>query len=124
MTKLSAEERLWICENVHKDPKYQMTYMVGPINVTVRMDGIDEVVPAIEKLVNQARNSSSLNAKVEIPTPQKQVEVEASHPKAKCLTCGADMVYKTGIGKNGKWEALMCPNADIKNKEEHKPIWL
>jgi hypothetical protein len=121
---LDDGDKLWIVENLPTERAYQMTYMVGPINVTVRLSNKNDVVPAIEEIVKQARDSKVLNAKVEIPTPQKQAEVEASHPKAKCETCGAEMAYKTGIGKKGKWEALMCPNSVKGDRVNHKPVWL
>lgn len=127
---LADDDKLWIIQNLDSyEPKFQMTYMVGPINVTVRLNKIDEVVPAIEKLVGEARGNQSLNAKVEIPSPEKAAEEEASHPKAKCETCGADMKYAEGITKTGKnkgqpFTALFCPNAIKGNYELHKAVWL
>lgn len=43
--------------------------------------------------------------------------------KAKCETCNAEMVEKSGTTNGKKWTALFCPNAK-KGKPGHKPVWL
>ena len=47
---------------------------------------------------------------------------------AKCKTCQAVMVKRSGTIKSGEkagqpWNALMCPNSE-KGKPGHEPVWL
>ena len=90
---LTDGDKLWLEKNMGGgEPKYQMTYMNGPINVTVRLDDKDEVVGAIAELVKQARENTTIVAKIKIPsngtTPDRTVP--ATDAK-KCPKCDNDM---------------------------------
>lgn len=53
----------------------------------------------------------------------KSDDEETTGLKAKCETCGAEMVERSGTTNGKKWTALFCPNAK-KGEPGHKPVWL
>ena len=79
------------------DKPYQITYMKGPLNITLRLDKRENLVPELETTLAEARLSKVLNAKEEVSQPQ------ASKPDVmegqKCDKCGAKMV----LSKKGNY---------------------
>ena len=76
--------------------KYQMTYLKGPINVTVRLDDKDQVVEAVADLVSQARKNIELTQQ----TPYQAKPVKDANEGTVCRTCGAERVLNP---KTNKW---------------------
>lgn len=113
---LTDSDKLWIQKNLNgvNLKFYQMTYMTGPINVTVGLKDKKEVVQAVADLVEEARKNEVLNAVQKIKTPEEM----KPELQAKCKECGEPMVKKEGTTKGKKWAGLFCPD------RQHDPIWL
>lgn len=57
------------------------------------------------------------------PTQAKTQEAKPTGLQAKCKTCGAQMIKRSGVKNDKEWTALFCPNAK-QGVAGHDPIWL
>ena len=69
------------------DKSYQMTYLKGPINVTVRLDEKKDVVKDVAELVKEARDNEDLNPKQVTSTPYQAEPVKDVMEGQTCRKC-------------------------------------
>ncbi|KKK54446.1 hypothetical protein LCGC14_3084680 [marine sediment metagenome] len=78
--------------------KYQMTYLKGPINVTVRLDDKKDVVQAVADLVSEARKNMTLTEVTSTPYQDKPVTDDLMAGR-NCEKCKAKLIKS----KKGNW---------------------
>ena len=99
MTALTKDDKKIInktLEDSMEEKKYQITYMNGPLNITLRLDSRERLVEELELTLQEARKSSVLNAKVSVAPATGTPDAMAGQ---KCEKCGASML----LSKKGNW---------------------
>ena len=125
MNALTSDDKKYINQTLEEsmeEKPYQITYMHGPLNITLRLNKREKLVEELELTLQEARDSDILNAKASVSDSNapKSNDKVIGGVKAKCKQCGAEMVHKSGTSKKGKpWEGLFCPV-----DRDHEPVWL
>ena len=101
------------------EANYVLSFINGQPGLVVRDDNPAELEAKMNAILPYFKK---FRAAVEKAGVKK---AEEGGLTAKCETCGAVMVKRSGTSKAGKpWNALFCPNADVNDKSKHKPVWL
>jgi hypothetical protein len=96
------------------EANYTISFINGQPGLVVRCDEPAELEGMVEAIKPYFK-------KFKEAVETKAVE---SGLTAKCKTCDAMMVKRSGTSASGKpWNALMCPNSK-KGEPGHEPVWL